>query len=224
MSGRALHVHSHPSPVEHWRHLIEIVALIAAAVWAIYVFIYQERIKPASEPPELQTSLTVRHETVSRGAEFVKVDFDMKNIGHVPAVVDGLVINVYGTRFVSRSGESDERPLPGVIQLNRTLLSTRPVLLYSYFDVWKPFGAPAWKNLQISPDQVFRESFVFGIKPGSFDVARVVWTRCYSSTSDHVFGNARIRRRDGSYWLADWVGTTPRVTCGGQRRGEFFAL
>jgi len=59
--GRELHVHSHPSRVEHWRHLVEIAALTVAAIWGFYVFVYQERIKPASEPAELQALVSLDH-------------------------------------------------------------------------------------------------------------------------------------------------------------------
>lgn len=34
------HVYTHPGPVEHWRHLVEIIALIIAAAWGFYVFVY----------------------------------------------------------------------------------------------------------------------------------------------------------------------------------------
>lgn len=47
------HVYTHPSLVEHWRHLVEIVTLTVAACWGLYVFVYQERIKPASEAADV---------------------------------------------------------------------------------------------------------------------------------------------------------------------------
>jgi hypothetical protein len=97
--GRDLHVHSHPSPVEHWRHLVEIVALAAAAVWALYIFVYQERIKPASAPPEVQTIISVDHTTIGSGKELVKVSARMKNAGEAPFAMVGMVVNVYGIRY-----------------------------------------------------------------------------------------------------------------------------
>ncbi len=94
--SRKYRVHNEPSRVEQRRHLVEIIALVGAAFWAVYVFVYQERLKPASEAPDLQQSLALHHEMVSGGNEFVKVDFDIKNIGHVPAMLDGLVVNAGG--------------------------------------------------------------------------------------------------------------------------------
>jgi hypothetical protein len=32
------------------RHVVEVLALVAAGAWAFYTFIYQEKIKPANEP------------------------------------------------------------------------------------------------------------------------------------------------------------------------------
>ncbi len=82
--GRELHVHSHPSRVEHWRHLIEIAALCIAAIWGFYVFVYQERIKPAGAPVELQTMVTLEHTTLRSNKEFIKVGVRMRNIGSTP--------------------------------------------------------------------------------------------------------------------------------------------
>jgi hypothetical protein len=33
------------------RDIVEVVAIIAAGIWALYTFVYAERVKPASEPP-----------------------------------------------------------------------------------------------------------------------------------------------------------------------------
>jgi hypothetical protein len=75
------HVYTHPGPVEHWRHLVEIVALIIAAAWGFYVFVYQERIKPASELPILDVQPVVMHEVMRGGKKIVSAGLVMKNIG-----------------------------------------------------------------------------------------------------------------------------------------------
>ena len=172
--GRELKVHVHPSRVQRWRHIVEIVAFIGAGLWAIYVFVYQERIKPAGAPPELQTVLSVEHLQLYGGKEFVKVNVRMRNIGHIPFSLAGMVVNVYGLRFGNITGEHVETPLNGVTELSRTLLPSRPSLLYSFFDTWKAFGAT--KPFRgIDPGGDFVESFAFGVKAGGFDAAKIEW-------------------------------------------------
>ena len=39
-------------PLATMRSVVEIVAIVAAGFWALYVFAYEQRSKPASEPPE----------------------------------------------------------------------------------------------------------------------------------------------------------------------------
>lgn len=93
------HIYTHPSRVEHWRHLIEIVALIIAALWGFYVFIYQERIKPAGEPPNLDSHLDVHHENLIGNRELVRVSLAWRNQGSAAAQIDGYAINTYGLTF-----------------------------------------------------------------------------------------------------------------------------
>ncbi len=38
-------------PWATFRHVIEAVAIVAAGLWAFYIFVYQEKIKPSGEPP-----------------------------------------------------------------------------------------------------------------------------------------------------------------------------
>jgi len=76
-------VYSEPSPVEHWRHLVEIVALVTAAVWVFYVFVYRERIKPSGEPPRLEPVVSIVHEPLQGGKELVTIAATLKNSGRL---------------------------------------------------------------------------------------------------------------------------------------------
>lgn len=219
--GRELHVHTHPSQPEIWRHGAEIAALVIAALWAFYVFIYQERIKPATALPEGQPTVTVHHELLSRSKEFVKVDFAIKNIGQAPFRLTGLIVNVYGIKFLDRSGDRVLVPIPGVFERSKALLATRPTLLYSFYDTWSGLGATKKFGALLS-GQEFTESFVFGIKPSSYDVAKAVWVFCWSRPGDQKWNVKRMTRADGSYWFdnTNYSG----LYCDHQRRGAYYPL
>ena len=57
------------------RHVVEAVAIVGAALWAFYVFVYQERIKPASATPpqdfisDLKLQLRNLRSFVRKGAQ-----------------------------------------------------------------------------------------------------------------------------------------------------------
>lgn len=44
--GRELRLHSVPTIAEQARISVEIVAILAAGLWALYTFVYEQRIKP----------------------------------------------------------------------------------------------------------------------------------------------------------------------------------
>ena len=224
--ARQIEVHSRPSAVEHWRHVAEIAALVIAAVWGLYVFVYQERIKPAEAPLEIQPVVTVDHTALASGKEFVKVDVTMKNIGVEPLQIDGLVVNVYGIRYSQHSGTYVETPLNGVVQMSRTLLPSAPSLLYSFYDTWTPFGS-AKGPASIHPDGVFDESFAFALPSSRYDAAKVVWMMCWSGLDDRSWAISRSREPDGAYWISipdNELASGSGLFCGHQRRGAFYPL
>lgn len=223
--SRELRIRAQLSPEERWRHIVEIVALIGAAVWAIYVFVYQERIKPASEPPTFQPAVTVRHEVLSRAKEYVEVEIDLTNTSHVLASLNGLSLNVYGRTMASTPADRVESPLAGVTELNRTLVLSAPKLLYSFYDTWRPFGAPASKSALVPAGHDFRERIAFGVKPHAFDMLKVTYMVCFSRPGKKQWTVRRVQNADGAYNFGG-IGPPPppNLICNWQRRGEYFAI
>lgn len=223
--SRELRIRSHLSPVERLRHIVEITAFIAAATWAVYVFVYQERIKPASEPPSFQTQVAVRREVLSATKEYVEVEIDLNNTSRTLASLSGLIVNAYGRTMASTASERIESPLDGVTELNRTLVLSPPTLLYSFYDTWHAFGAPASKVNVVSAGHDFRERLAFGIKPHSFDMLKVTYALCFSRPGDEQWPVRRVRDAEGAYHFAGIGPPAPAgLICSGQRRGEYFPI
>jgi len=88
--------------IEDWRHLVEIVAFIAAACWAIYVFVYQERIKPESSPPRVHPIFFVEKHALRGARTYVKVHLELKNFGESVASIGVVNVNVYGVTYSSK--------------------------------------------------------------------------------------------------------------------------
>jgi len=165
----------------------------------------------------------LRHTLLASGKEYVEVRLTIKNISAVDAYLDGMVVNVYGLRFADRRTDRVETPLAGVTELNRSLEISRPALLYSFYDTWAPFGAPASKVNAIRAGEEFHEIIPFGIAERSFDFAKVTFTTCIARSEKpwHVF---RLEQPDRSYGFGGLPPHASGIICGGQRRGEFFPL
>lgn len=223
--GRELHVHSHPSRVEHWRHLIEIAALVIAAIWGFYVFVYQERIKPASEPAELQAMVSVDHTTLKSDKEFIKVGFSMKNIGRTRLELAGLIVNVYGVKYTAVEAEHVNKQVAGITEISRAFVPAAPSLQYTFVDTWKAFGSPRLAGL--APGTEFPETFVFAIPPDAFDVVKIDYIVCWARPTSKPWPVTLERQRDGSFWFNGALSAENArsgLHCHYQIRGEYFPL
>lgn len=223
--GRELHVHSHPSGVEHWRHLIEIAALTIAAIWGFYVFVYQERIKPANEPAALQTIVSVDHTPLQSNKEFIKVGVLMKNIGRTPLELGGLIVNVYGVKYTPLTGEHVEKPLNGIVEISHAFVPGNPSLQYTFADRWKAFGSP--RKAALLPGTDFPETLVFAIPPRAFDVVKIDYMVCWSRPRAKPWPVAVSRQPDGAFWFSGALSADSvrsGLTCHYQLRGEYYPL
>ncbi len=199
--GRNVHLHSHPSRVQHWRHIVEIAAIAGAAIWALYVFVYQERIKPANEPPEFQPAFALEHTRLPSGKEFVKVHVDAKNAGQTTIYLAGLVVNVYGVGFNERTGTEIVSSSTDAL-FDRTLLPTNSTLLYSTGTTMQPFGNR--NNFVIlQPGTTYAGSLAFVVPPKGLDAVRIQWQICFSKIANKSWRMPLERQRDGSYWFED---------------------
>lgn len=215
--------HSHPSRVEHWRHVIEIVAIVIAAAWAFYVFVYQERIKPATAEPQLLHSIAVEHNALEGGKKLVKVDVEFKNVGISDVQLDGLIVNVYGIHYASNAARQIEHPLKGIDKTSFGLIASRPVPLYSFFDEWTSMGGEPGRHVVITPGLTWTESFAFAIHGGQYDAVNLRFDSCYSRPASRVWNSPEIRQADGtSMWQL------PKehegLNCSGQRSGLVYPL
>jgi len=100
--SRELRVHSVPTRAEHWRTVIEIAAIMAAGVWAIYTFVYEQRIKPLSEHASFTTPTTVEQGPRLGGIVFLTIHKGLQNTGNVPVAIAAETLTVYGERLRDR--------------------------------------------------------------------------------------------------------------------------
>jgi hypothetical protein len=82
------------------RDAVEIVAIILAGCWAIYVFVYENRIKPANAFPEITIAAQLVREGHRGAFEIVDVRTQIKNVGTVPVQYLGFAETLRGSAFL----------------------------------------------------------------------------------------------------------------------------
>jgi hypothetical protein len=221
--GRSLHVHTHPSGAELWRHIIEIAAFIVAAGWAFYVFVYQERIKPAQTLPQAQITAGLLHQPVQSGAESVTVTFEIHNVGSTPFKMAGFVINAYGFHYIPRIALTMTTSMNrNVTTVRNSLAESKPVLLQSVYARFATFGSARTPFLA-APGADSKRRYTFGIARGTYDVIFLRYKYCFTFYDNaQVYDPGAFRQPDGAYWFR-YFDPSPdaRVRCGQESRDQF---
>jgi len=99
---RDLRVHSVPTRSENLRIAVEIAAIVAAGVWALYTFVYEQRIKPLGEAPSFSVPTTIDQGPTVNGVAFLTIHKTLQNTGNVPIDLAAEAISVYGERLSTR--------------------------------------------------------------------------------------------------------------------------
>ncbi|HEX4013951.1 MAG TPA: hypothetical protein VHX17_08695 [Candidatus Cybelea sp.] len=97
--SREVRVHSVPTRAEQIRTAVEIVAIIAAGLWALYTFVYEQRIRPLSEPAEFSVPTTVTQGPTVNGVVFLTIHKRLENTGNVPIDIAAEALSVYGEKL-----------------------------------------------------------------------------------------------------------------------------
>lgn len=100
---RDLHVHSVPTRAEQVRMAVEVLAILAAGIWALYTFVYEQRIKPLSEPAEFSVPTSVTQGPTVNGVVFLTIHKRLENTGDVPIDVAAEALDVYGEKITASS-------------------------------------------------------------------------------------------------------------------------
>jgi hypothetical protein len=148
--------------VSHVRDIVEIVAIIAAGVWAIYVFVYMDRIEPFQKPvaPVIDASMTV---VGAKGDVLaVRISQSLKNLGPAKLYILGRIANVLGTNVRL----PDNRALR-YFKTGSSLDEVRARFSFSHFE-------PAFTYIDRNPDslgsgQTFSYSSIIYVPRGRYD-------------------------------------------------------
>jgi hypothetical protein len=185
-----------------FRHVVEAVAIVAAGLWAFYTFVYQEKIKPAGEPPAINDSISVQRLGRDGRRDVLEVTISYHNVGRAEVDLAADAFNVWGERFGTRDVV---KRLDGGnhAAFNRTvpLVSDHVITWFAELRDAAAGGRKGFHTI-IEPGDTETVGEVIVVPRGEYDAvhAQVIAVPVRLSPS----GSHRIdivHNRDGSIWL-----------------------
>ncbi|HEY3675347.1 MAG TPA: hypothetical protein VGK84_05100, partial [Candidatus Tumulicola sp.] len=117
------------------REIVEVVAILLAGIWALYVFVFENEIRPAFEPPTPSFTVEMRHVGNDRNLAVIRVDVALRNPGMADVRFLGFSLTVLGSNVIDAASP---RPASGDAYNNK---------LEAY-------------NSYSTPEPVFRDAYV----------------------------------------------------------------
>lgn len=173
--GRELRVHSVPTTSEQVRATVEIVAILAAGLWALYTFVYEQRIKPLSEAPSFSLPTVVDQSATTDGVAFLTIHKRLENTGNVPIDIAAEALSVYGERIVQRSRRYDRIESSASAQIRADVPHMPVALLYSFAKLRSgALGGNQKTNFFLPPHSSIEENLLVAVPVKSYPVVLIV--------------------------------------------------
>lgn len=159
---------SHPTTIV--RDVVEVLAIIAAGIWAFYVFAYENRIKPSMASPDVNVTASIQRLSQRNGLIAVGVRLRLQNIGSVKAHFLGIALNVYGQRIVV----TQPRPKTEMRSLRYeydAFYRAEPLVpVYSYAYVTRLGDPSTGQDTELDPGTTIENYRTFYVPQGKFDL------------------------------------------------------
>jgi hypothetical protein len=175
-----------PHPTTILRDVIEVVAILAAGIWAFYVFAYENRIKPAMADPDINLTASVQRLSERNGLIGIGIHIRFQNIGTVRAHFLGVAMNVYGQRvFVTRPHPASKTNL---LRYDYSpFYGTAPrVTVYSTAYLTKLGDPSTGQDTALDPGTTIENYRTFYVPAGRFDLLTVGIDAPYTKFDDHT--------------------------------------
>ncbi|HEY1428948.1 MAG TPA: hypothetical protein VGF18_05205, partial [Candidatus Tumulicola sp.] len=155
------------------RDIVEIVAIVAAGIWAFYIFAYENRIRPSFAQPEVNIGATLQRLSERNGQIAVGLHIDLRNVGTVNTDFLGLAVNVYGQRVLSTTPNGGEPNDPLSYERKAFYRLSKPVPVYSWAYVTRLGNPHTGVDTTMDPGTSIENYRVFYVPAGKFDLLTV---------------------------------------------------
>ncbi len=168
------------------RDTVEVLAIIAAGVWAFYVFAYENRIKPSMANPDVNVTAAIQRIGERNGLIAVGLHVQLRNIGTVRAHFLGIAVNVYGQRIVESASHTSARPYPLRYEFEGFYRTGPRVPVYAYAYVTQLGDVSTQEDTALDPGTTIDNYRTFYVPQRRFDLLLVGIDAPYTKFEDSV--------------------------------------
>ena len=160
--------HHHPTAIV--RDIVEVVAIILAGVWAIYVFVYVERVKPAIQEPRVLMTGSMQKLGEQHGLVAMEFNMTVHNAGQATVYLIADAFTATGVRFTT-AGTPNTTTLFGgsdkIYARDARVASRTPI--YRYIGLTRYVNPRYGGGYEIAPNEAVPFSGVFLVRRQDFD-------------------------------------------------------
>lgn len=162
------------------RDVVEIVAILAAGIWALYVFAYEQRIKPANEPPSLLVAGSLHRVGERNGLVQVGFNGSVRNTGHTDVAIVALGISANGVRYTANGTPLLNHASPGLTLYQRDARVSSRVPVYRQIELTRFVDKRYGGGITVSPGEAVPFSGIFIVKRAEFDAITLYGSIAYA--------------------------------------------
>jgi hypothetical protein len=165
--------------------VVEIVAILAAGIWAFYVFVFENRIKPSFTDPQIDVAATLEKTSQRGGATGVLLRTSFRNTGTVRFYFAGFAVTVLGTNM-TLSRKPPPTAVPGIEDNTHTYFTlSKATPVYGFGFVTYLANPKSPHGGELEPGGATEQEHTFFIPTNRFDVLTVHVSACIAKSSDH---------------------------------------
>jgi hypothetical protein len=162
------------------RDVVEIAAILAAGIWALYVFAYEQRIKPASEPPSLTLTGSLHRLGAHNGLIRLGMNATILNNGHTNASLIATSFAADGLRYSANVVPTTDRSIDGLTVYERDGRVATRTLVFRIIELTRQVSPTYSTSFTLSPGQSVPYSAIFVVKSGEFDSIALFGSLAYT--------------------------------------------
>jgi len=183
------------------RHIVEAVAIVAAGLWAFYIFVYQEDIKPANDPAAVVVSISIHRLGRDAIHDILVVNTDYHNVGKTEIDIAADGFDLWGIRYDSRSrlrgslGPTKADIFNDIPERSRTLVRASMELRAA------AVGGDANRHVIMEPGSTETLTETVVVPRGAYDALEAFVIASPIKTSEKNKVNVAIVHLGGGLWL-----------------------
>lgn len=157
------------------RDIVEIVAIVAAGIWAFYIFVYENRIKPALQPPDV--TITGSMDRIGRvhGLDAIRLTVQANNVGSTAVTFLAYSVTVIGTRVVLSKTPVYLMRRPYADAFQRHFRLVNPVVVFRNAFLTKDADPNTTTGFTLQPASSSKADSVFYVPAGTYDRLNAVF-------------------------------------------------